>query len=81
MKFLRLIVVSVSLLYCSCEQLKDITSSNEDQNKTSPITDSSYAQGTEPSMSNKPEVPKNEIAAIPLPPSPPLLSSWRCSGS
>ena len=24
MKFLRLIVVSVSLLYCSCEQLKDI---------------------------------------------------------
>ena len=71
MKFLRLIVVSVSLLYCSCEQLKDITSSNEDQNKTSPITDISDAQGPEPSISNNSDVQENEIAAIPLPPSPP----------
>ena len=61
MNFLRLIVVSVSLLYCSCEQLKDFTSSKEDQNKTSNIADSSDAKDMEAPIINKPEIPKGKL--------------------
>ena len=61
-------MVSVSLLYCSCEQLKDFTSSKEDQNKTSTIADSSDAKDTEAPIINKPEIPKEVIVVSELPP-------------